>query len=417
MKWVPAESLDLAHWIRPGDGIVVGQGSGEPLTLTRSLVAQRAGFAGAQVFLGTGLADTFAPAHADHLRLRSFGALGTLRGLASAGALDVLPCHFSSVAALIASGQIRCDVVLLQLSCANARGEHSFGVVNDYLRTAMRRARVVIAEINAQVPWTPCDHPVRASEVHVAVATDRPLPQQPAAAFGPLEQQLAAQVEAVVPERATLQVGMGAVPEAILAALAGRRGLGLHSGMIGDAVVPLIESGAIDNAHKGCDAGVAIAGVLFGTERLYRFADRNPALRLCATERTHGAMALARLQRFVSINSALEVDVSGQVNAEAIDGRHVGAVGGQVDYVRGARLAPGGVSIIALTATGRRGESKIVRRLSGPVTTARSDVDIVATEWGIARLGGLGLAQRLKALAAIAAPAHRERLLRTDDAD
>ncbi|HSV81770.1 MAG TPA: acetyl-CoA hydrolase/transferase C-terminal domain-containing protein [Ramlibacter sp.] len=403
---------DLARHIRAGDGIVVAQGTGEPLTLTERLVAQRVAFSGARVFLGATFSQTFQPEHADQLRFGGYGAIGSLRKLAAAGVLDPTPCHVSAVAELIERGDIRADVVLLQVSPANACGEHSFGLVNDYLRAAMRRARVVIAEINAQVPWTPCDEPLRADEITLAVPTDRPLLRLPTAAFGDTERRLAAHLAELIPERATLQVGIGAVPEAILASLAGRRGLGVHSGMIGDSVVDLIEAGAIDNAHKGIDAGVTISGVLFGTERLYCFAHANAALRLCPTRYTHGAETLAKLQRLVSINSALEVDLSGQVNAEAIGRDHIGAVGGQVDFVRAAVRSPGGVSIIALTATGRQGESKIVPRLSGPVTTARSDVDVIATEFGVARLRGLGLRQRARALIAIAAPQHRETLER-----
>ncbi|MFO1296174.1 MAG: acetyl-CoA hydrolase/transferase C-terminal domain-containing protein [Rubrivivax sp.] len=183
--------------------------------------------------------------------------------------------------------------------------------------------------------------------------------------------------------------------------------------MIGDSVVDLIERGAVSNAHKGLDERVTVTGVLFGTrQRLYRFAHRNAQIRLCPTSHTHAIGVLARLRNLVSINSALEVDLTGQVNAEAIGGDHIGAVGGQVDYVRAAAQSAGGVSIIALPAAGRQGESKIVSRLSGPVTTPRSDVDAVATEYGVARLRGRGLRERVKALVAIAAPEHRERLLR-----
>jgi acyl-CoA hydrolase len=183
--------------------------------------------------------------------------------------------------------------------------------------------------------------------------------------------------------------------------------------MIGDSVVGLIERGAVSNAHKGLDEGVTVSGVLFGTrERLYRFAHKNPQIRLCPTSYTHAIGVLARVKNLVSINSALEVDLTGQVNAEAIGADHIGAVGGQLDYVRGAAQSAGGVSIVALPAAGRQGESKIVSRLSGPVTTPRSDVDVIATEHGIARLRGRGLRERVKAMVAIAPPAHRERLLR-----
>lgn len=405
-------SLDLSAYVRPGDGIVFSQGTGEPLGLTQALVEQRGGFSGAGIFFGTGFSPTFQPAHADHLRFTGYGAMGTHRQLAAAGVLDPIPCHVSAIEGLLTSGQIRADVVMLQVSPPNARGEHSFGLVNDYLRAAMSRARVVIAEVNSQVPWTPCDAPLRADEITLAVASDRAPIELPAAKFGPLEQQIARHVAALIPDRATLQMGIGAVPEAIVAMLGDRRDLGVHSGMVGDSVVDLMESGAVTNAHKGIDPGVTVTGVLFGTQRLYRFAHQNPQLRLCHTRYTHAAATLAKVRGLVSINSALEVDLTGQVNAEAIGADYMGAVGGQVDYVRAAVQSEGGLSVVALGALGKNGASKLVSQLHGPVTTARSDVDVVATEYGVAHLRGRTMRERIRAMVAIAAPQHRDELMR-----
>jgi acyl-CoA hydrolase len=406
------DQLDLAAYVRPGDGIILGQGTGEPLGLTQKLVEQRARYPGASIFFGSGFSKTFAPEHADHLRFTGIGGIGTLRKLASAGVLDPIPCHISSIESLLREGIVRSDVVLLLVSPPNAQGQYSFGLVNDVVRAAISRARVVIAEVSEHVPQTPCDQPLLASEITVAVRSDtRPL-ELPTAPFGDLEKRIAAHLEPFITDRATLQVGIGSVPEAIIAMLGNRRELGIHSGMIGDSVVDLIEKGAVTNAHKGLDPGVTISGVLFGTrQRLYRFADRNPALRLCPTSYTHHSSTLSRLKRLVSVNSALEVDLTGQVNAEAIGAEHIGAVGGQVDFVRAAALT-GGVSIIAFGAAGRRGESKVVASLSGPVTTARSDVDLIATEYGVAQLRGRTLRERARAMIAIAAPEHRDELLR-----
>ncbi|WP_422098516.1 acetyl-CoA hydrolase/transferase family protein [Variovorax sp.] len=410
-RTVRLEDLDLASYVRPGDGIVFGQGTGEPLSLTERLVAQRAAFSGAGVFFcTTAFSSTFGPQHADHLRFSGIGGIGSLRKLVAAGALDPMPCHFSSIGPMLEAGQIRSDVVMLLVSPANARGEHSFGLVNDHLRTALRRARVVIAEVSANVPWTPCDEPLRADEISVAVPTDRMPIELPTARFGAIERQIASRLADAIPDRATLQIGVGAIPEAVVAMLSDRRDLGIHSGMIGDSVVDLVESGAISNAHKGIDPGVTVTGMLFGTRRLYRFAHENRGLRLSHASYTHAATTLARVKRLVSINSALEVDLTGQVNAEAIEGDHIGAVAGQVDFVRAASQSDGGVSIIALPSTGKDGRSKIVSRLHGPVTTARSDVDVIATEHGMARLRGLTIRERVEAMVSIAAPEHREAL-------
>ena len=410
MRTESLESLDLAAWIRPGDGVLLQQGCGEALNLGERFVQQRAAYSGAGVFFGSCFSRTFQPEHADHLRFTGIGGIGSLRRLVAAGALDPVPCHISAIEPLLRDGTIRADVVLLQVAPPNELGEYSLGLVNDYVRTAIDQARVVIAEVNRQLPWTHGDRPLKEADITVAVETDRRPLELPAAPFGELERRIAAHLQDLIPDRATLQVGIGAVPEAVMTLLADRRDLGIHSGMLGDSVVELIERGAVTNAHKGLDPGVTISGVLFGTERLYRFAHRNPAIRLCPTHYTHGIATLAKLQRLVSINSALEVDLTGQVNAEAIGSDFIGAVGGQVDYVRAATLSPGGVSIVALPAVGKQGESKIVSRLSGPVTTARSDVDVIATEHGIARLRGRSLRQRIQAMLAIAPPEHRGRL-------
>ncbi|WP_422002379.1 acetyl-CoA hydrolase/transferase family protein [Reyranella sp.] len=405
------DRLDFSRHVRPGVGFVVGQAAGEPSTLTRALVGQRAALSGSTVFLGSGFSTTFQPEHGDHLRFRGIGGIGSLRRLATAGVLDPLPCHISSIAPLIARGDIACDVVLLQVSRANRQGEHSFGLIADYVRAAVARASLVVAEVNARVPWTPCETPLRSDEIDICVHTDEPLIEVPPAPFGDTERRIAAHLQAAIPERATLQMGIGAVPEAVVASLVDHRDLGIHSGMIGDSVAMLMQRGAVTNAAKGLDPGVTVTGSLIGTSMLYRFADRNRSLLLRPSSYTHSGAHLASLRRLVSINSALEVDLTGQVNAEAIGDSYLGAVGGQVDFVRAAARSPDGLSVIALPATGRRGESRIVAALSGPVTTARSDVDVVATEHGLAKLGGLTLRERIRAMVAIAAPEHRETLL------
>jgi acyl-CoA hydrolase len=411
---VAADALDLRRWIRPGDGIVIGQGTAEPLTLTETLVRQRGELGGVRAFLTAMFSDTFLPGRVDGIALTGMGGVGTNRRLIKAGAMDVVPCHVSQNAEFIADGTIACDVALVQVAPADAAGRFSLGLGADHTRAAVDRARVVIAEVNRQVPQTTCDVALTEADIDVLVETDRQPIQLPSAAIGALETRIAAQVDRFIPDRATLQVGLGAIPEAIIAMLASRRDLGIHSGMVGDSLVDLVERGVVTNAAKGMDAGVSITGVLFGTDaKLYRFANRNPALKVCPVNYTHALDVLSRLQRFVSINSALEVDLTGQVNAESIGGDYIGAIGGQVDFVRAGGHSPGGASIIALPSAARGGAlPRIVARLSGPVTTARSDVDVVATEHGAVRLRGLALRERVQAMIGLAAPQHREALAR-----
>ena len=283
-----AAQLDLRHWIHPGDDVVVGQGAAEPQTLSEALVRQRLDLGGLSAFLGVQFTDTFIPGLCDGLSLRSMGGVGTNRRLVKAGLLDLLACHQSQLPGFIETGVIGCDVALVQVSPPDAQGRYRLSLGVDYIRTAVDQARVVIAELNHALPQVVCDGALVEADIDVLVETRRPLIQLASAPVGELERSIAAHVEAYIPDRATLQVGLGAIPEAIVAMLANRQGLGVHSGMVGDSLVDLVECGAVTNAHKGIDAGVSITGMLMGTDaRLYRWARDNLALRVCGIRYTH----------------------------------------------------------------------------------------------------------------------------------
>lgn len=413
MKTVALADLDWSSIVRPGDMVVWGQACGEPLALTRSLTARRREVGGRfGVLLGTCFSTTLDAAFADTIDFT--GTVGTAgnRPLSRAGLIDVLPIHYARVEWSLVNGRIPCDVALVQVSPPDADGRMSPGLINDYIRAAVERARVVVAEINPNVPFTFCPNYLTADDIDIAVHADVPVVTVPRATVGPVERALASRVAALVPDRAVVQPGVGAIPDAIFDALRDHRDLGVHAGTIPEGVMELIERGVVTNAHKEIDAGVTITGTLLGTERMYRFFHRNPALRMERPHYTHDAAVVARLSRFVSMNSALEVDLTGQVNAEAMGTDYLGTIGGQPDYVRASRLSPGGRSIIALTSTGPKQSSRIVARLSGPVTTARSDVDCIVTEYGVAELASKTQRQRARALIAIAHPDHREALER-----
>jgi acyl-CoA hydrolase len=231
--------------------------------------------------------------------------------------------------------------------------------------------------------------------------------------IGEREEIIARHVGRYIEDGTTVQIGIGAIPDAVMASISDRRDLGFHSGLISDRVADLIENGAMTNARKPIDTGIAVACMVLGTSRLYRFVHRNPAVVMFSVAHTHGAKVISQLNRFVAINSAVEVDLTGQVNAEVAGGVYVGTVGGQVDFVRGAQLAENGRSVIALPSTARNGKlSRIVSRLSGPVTTARSDADAIVTEFGAADLRGQPLDERVRRMIAIAHPDFREPLER-----
>jgi acyl-CoA hydrolase len=407
---VPSASLDFAGIIRAGDVVVCGQATAEPRTLTEAVVAQAARLPPFTMMVGPLFSDTFRPERTPGISFRSYGVIGNARALAKAGRLDVIPSNYGAFCADFASGTHRADVVLVQLAGAND-GMLSAALSNDYVIDAARSARVVIAEINAESPWTfgaewPAD-----IDIHLRVAATRPPLELASASPDEISRRIAAHAAGLIDDGSTLQFGVGKIPDAILSCLSHARRLGIHSGLINDAVVDLIERGAITNADKGLDAGVTVTNQLIGTQRLYRFAHVNKAIAVRPAAYTHDYHVLSRLKRLVAINSALEVALDGSVNSETLNGVAVGAIGGQLDFIRGANASVGGRAIIALPATAPNGTSRIVARVE-TVTTPRADVDAIVTEWGVAELRGCTLKERARRMIEITAPEHREALSR-----
>src|SRR5277367_2510450 len=396
-----ASGLDLGAYLRSGDHIVWGQACGEPTTLVEALIAQAERIGRLAAFAATSFSGLLDAEAGKRLNLSSMGAIGALRTVAAAGRLGIVPCHVGQVATMIEQGLIGCDVAFVQVSAPDSNGDHSFGLINDFVQAAVAKARVVIAEVNERVPFTLGDAVLPAARIDCAVRVARAPVEVLPANIGETDLSIAKIVAGYVGDGAVLQVGIGAVPDAILRLLHDRRDLGVHSGMIGDGLVDLVEAGVVTNARKPIDAGVSITGALIGTERLYRFAHRNPQIGMRRSAYTHSESTLSRLTRLVTINSAIEVDLTGQVNAEQSGGQYLGGTGGQVDHVRAGSRSRGGRSIIALPATAKNGKlSRIAATLAGPVTTARSEVDVIVTEFGAAELKGQTLAERARRLIA-----------------
>ena len=373
---------ELAGIIRAGDGVILGQACAEPQTLSEALAAQRAAFSGASVFLGVNYAGILKPEHADHLRLSSYCGAGHNRALADAGVLDIHPHPYSRLAALIRERRIPCDVALVQVSRPNARGEYSMGLAVDYLPPAIETARVLIGEVNDRVPWTNTEKRLHKDDFDLLIESSREPATPPPARSGDTEAAIGRNAAAFIPDGATLEFGLGVLPDAVCSALSGRKGLKIHSGTIGDGVI-------------GMDVKDIVCGQLIGSRRLFDFARDNPAVQLRSTEYTHEARVLASLEAFVAINSAVEVDLTGQVNAEVAKGSYLGAVGGALDFIRAASFSPGGVSLLVLPA------ARIVRTLSGPVATPRSEAGVIVTERGAADLRGCTLNERERRMLAI----------------
>jgi acyl-CoA hydrolase len=408
---IPADRLDFADLIRAGDVVVCGQATAEPRTLTEAIVAQKDRLPPFSMMVGPIFTNTFAPDRTAGIGFLSYGVIGNARALAKAGRLDIITSNYSAFCADFAAGRKYADVVLIQLSSRSPSRGLSASLSNDYVLEAARRARVVIAEINPDAPWTygtewPQDIPL-----HVCVkAHHRPV-ELASSAVDEISCKIATHAASLIPDGATLQFGVGKVPDAILSCLSHLRNLGIHSGLINDAVVDLIERGVVTNAGKGLDAGITITNQLIGTARLYDFAHDNAAVEVRPASYTHAAGVLARINKLVAINSALQVGLDGSVNSETLNGVTIGAIGGQVDFVRGATASPGGRAIIALPSTSA-GQSRIVPHVE-TVTTARGDVDAIVTEWGVAELAGCSLRERARRMIAIAAPEHRENLSRS----
>ena len=379
--------VDLTSVVRPGDSIIWGQACAEPQTLVEALVSQRANLGAVGCFLGSSYSGIVKPEHADHLRLSSYCGIGTNRALADAGVLDILPVAYSQLAALIRDGKIKCDVLFLQVSPANARGEYSLGLAADYLVPALDVCRAIVAEVNEQVPWTYTERLLAKGDFDLVVESSRP-PAMPATRPpGELELAIARNALPFVPHGAVLEFGIGLLPDAMCSVLGRHEGLRVHSGSVGDGVVELAQRRVVSRID---------GALLIGSGALFEFARDNERVRLHSSEYTHGPGVLAKQQAFVAINSAVEVDLTGQINGELAGGSYVGAVGGALDFVRAANASPGGASIVLVPA------KRIVERLSGPVSVPRSEAGIIVTERGAADLRGRSLKERQRLTQALA---------------
>ena len=406
-----AVALDFAGIIRAGDVVVCGQATAEPRSLTEALIAQKSGLPPFTMVVGPIFSDTFTPERVSGIDFVSYGVIGQARLLAKAQQLAVIPSSYGAFCADYATGRHRADVVLVQLA-EGSDGRLSASLSNDYVIDAARGARVVIAEINTDAPWTFGAEWPEDIVPHLRVACTRPPLELPSTGLDDVSLRVARHAAGIIPDGSTLQFGVGKIPDAILGSLSHLRDLGIHSGLINDAVVDLIECGAITNAGKGIDTGVTVTNQLIGTRRLYDFAHQNRAVSVRPASYTHSQAVLSRINRLVAINSALQVGLDGSVNAETLNGANIGAIGGQLDFVRGANASAGGRAIIALPATAPKGVSRIVPRVE-TVTTPRADVDIIVTEWGVAELRGCTLEERSRRMIAVAAPEHREALARS----
>ncbi|MEZ4552539.1 MAG: acetyl-CoA hydrolase/transferase family protein [Dehalococcoidia bacterium] len=362
-----------------------------------------------------GPAPHVAPELAGHLRHNALFIGANVREAVAEGRADFTPVFLSDIPQLFTSGVLPIDVALIQVSPPDQHGYCSLGVSVDVAHAAVRQARTVVAEVNRQMPRSLGRSFLHVSQIDFGVETDRPLVEVPSPPLDDRYFQIARHVASLIEDGSTLQLGIGAVAEAVLLQLFDHRDLGVHTEMFSDGVVDLFEAGVITGAKKRRHPGEIVTSFVQGTRRLYDFVDDNPVVSMHPSDYTNNPAVIASHVEMVAVNSAIEVDLTGQVCADSIGGRFYSGIGGQLDFIRGAARAAQGRPIIALPSTTADGTiSRIVGRLApgAGVVTTRGDVYFVVTEYGIAALHGRTVRERAEALLRVAHPAFRERLAR-----
>ena len=402
--------------LQSGERIFIHGGAAAPQQLIAALAARAGELQGVElVHLHTeGPAPYAAPGMEKSFHANALFVGANLREAVAAGRADYLPVFLSEVPALFRQGILPLDAALVTVSPPDRHGYCSLGTSVDCALAAVQVARRVIAQVNRHMPRTWGDGRVHVGRFHALVEGDEPLPEHLPKPPGAVERAIGEKVAGLVEDGATLQMGIGGIPDAVLAALRHHRKLGIHTEMFSDGVLDLVEAGAVTGELKRKHPGKIVGGFVMGSRRLYDFIDDNPSVALLDISYVNDTSVIRQNPRVTAINSALEVDLTGQICADSLGERIYSGVGGQMDFVRGASLSEGGRPIFALPSTTRTGASRIVPVLKpgAGVVTTRAHVHDVVTEHGVASLYGRNLRQRARALISVAHPSHREALER-----
>jgi 4-hydroxybutyrate CoA-transferase len=397
--------------VKSDDNIVFGHAAGEPTTLVDELVRQNYRLLNVNIFhmVPLGNCRYCLPEMKKNFKHNSlFAGPGTRKAIKE-GRADYTPVFFSEIPRLFRENIIPVDIALIQLAPPDDEGYLSFGVSVDYTLQASKSAKIVIAEVNKQMPRT-LGSKIHYSEIDFIVETDRPIKELNPPIITAIEEKIGKYIASLVPNNANLQLGIGGIPDAALKFLMDKKDLGIHSEMFSDGVVELYQKGVITNKHNNLNPGKFTATFLMGTKKLYKFVDNNPDVEMFPVDYTNNIMIAGRVDNLISINSALQVDLFGQVCADTLGYQQFSGVGGQVDFVRASSLSKGGKSIIALPSTNKKGDvSRIVTKLydGSCVTTSRNDIHYIITEYGIVNLRGKTVRERAKSLIDIAHPNFR----------
>lgn len=399
--------------IKSDDRVVIGHAVAEPTEVIQAMLKNKEQYRNVEIvhMVAMGKSKYTKPEMVPYFRHNALFVGGSTRKAVNEGRGDYTPCFFSEIPRLFRQGYMPVDVALIQLSLPDEHGYCSFGLSVDYTKPAAEAAKIVIAEVNDQMPRTMGGAFIHVSEVDYFVNTSRPIIELQPPEIGDVERAIGENCAALIEDGSTLQLGIGAIPDAALMFLKDKKDLGIHSEMFSDGVVDLVGAGVITNKRKSIHKGKMIATFLMGTKKLYDFVDNNPSVELYPVDYVNNPAVIMKNHKMVSINSCIQVDLMGQVASESIGLRQFSGVGGQVDYVRGASMAEDGKSIIAMPSTASGGKiSRITALLDegSAVTTSRNDVHYIVTEYGIAELRGKTLRERGRALINIAHPDYRE---------
>ncbi len=409
----PAEAI---RSIRPGRRILIGSGAAEPVALVESLVKDGGHLADNEIvhLLTLGPAPYVRPEHEGRFRHAAFFIGPNVRDAVREGRADFIPVFLSEIPEVIRRRRVRIDVALVMVTPPDRHGFVSLGVSVDIVRAAIDAADLVIAQVSAHMPWTHGDSAVHLSRIHHLVEADTPILELAHEPPGEVARAIGRNVASLVPDGATLQTGIGQIPDALLHALEDRHDLGVHTEMLSDGVMNLARRGVVTGAKKTLLRGKMVTSFVMGTKALYDWAHEHPALEMRPSEFTNDPGTIARHDRMISINGALAVDLTGQVASDTVGGRFYSGIGGQVDFVRGASRSKGGKAIIALPSTARGGTVSRIQAAfeeGAGVVTSRGDVHFVVTEHGVADLWGKSVRERAKALIEIAHPDMRSEVL------
>uniref|UniRef100_A0A832ECM3 GNAT family N-acetyltransferase n=1 Tax=Desulfacinum infernum TaxID=35837 RepID=A0A832ECM3_9BACT len=402
--------------LKRGQRIFIGSACGEPQHLVRALEETLPRLADIEILhiLSLGTHTFLEESYHDKCRLKSFFVAAASRKAVAEGRADYTPINLGDVPGLFRSGALPIDVALIQVSPPDDHGFCSLGISVDIVKAAAESAKTVIAQINSRMPRTLGDSFIHIDEVDTLVAWDEPLLEMPPSPVSPVASAIGAQAAKLIEDGSTIRVGVGSIPSAVLYALEEKKDIGVHTDMLTDPYLHLVEQGVITNAKKTLHPGKIVASFCIGTQALYDFVHNNPMVALFPVEYTNNYLVISQNDKMVTVNSALEIDLTGQVCSDSMGYQIYSGVGGAVDFLRGARNSKGGKTITVLPSLTEDGRSRIVPTLTpgGGVVTTRGGVQFVVTEYGIAQLQGKSLRERALALIGIAHPDFREELTR-----